>query len=50
MILLMASHSRPALGDRKSCDTAYRACMGSSGRKSMTIVSGPMDRARANFS
>ncbi len=50
MIRLIRAHSAPASSDRKSCETAYRLCMGSSGRKSMTMVSGPIDRARAKTS
>ena len=50
MILLIDAHSEPALDDRKPCETAYRLCIGCSGRKSMTIVSGPIDSARANLS
>jgi len=47
---LMATARSPAVGERKSWDTAYLLCMGFSARKSITIVSGPIERARANFS
>jgi hypothetical protein len=42
--------SSPVAGVRKSCSTAYRSCMGSSGRNFMTMVSGPMVSERANTS
>ena len=42
--------SAPTSGVRKSCETEYRACIGWSGSKFMTIVSAPIDRDRANTS
>ena len=47
---LIATVWWPAVSERKSWDTAYRWCIGWSGRKSMTIVSGPIDSARAKCS
>ena len=46
----IATACLPADGERKSWVTAYRLCIGSSGRKSITIVSGPIERARAKWS
>ena len=46
----MVTASAPTSGVRKSCDTAYRSCIGSSGRKRMTMVSGPIVSARAKTS
>ena len=40
----------PEDGERKSWLMWYLLCIGSSGRKSMTIVSGPIDKARAKDS
>ena len=40
----------PADSERKPWLTAYRLCIGCSGRKSITIVSGPIERARAKWS
>jgi hypothetical protein len=42
--------SAPDLGERKSCATAYRLCIGSSGWNFITMVSGPMVSARAKTS
>ena len=44
------STSSPACGERKSWSTAYRSCIGSSGRNRITLVSGPMVSERANTS
>jgi hypothetical protein len=49
-IRLICAACRPLDGERKSWVTAYRWCIGCSGRKSMTIVSGPMESARAKCS
>ena len=40
----------PADSPRKPCETAYRLCIGSSGWNFITIVSGPIDSARAKCS
>ncbi|MFC5040201.1 hypothetical protein [Ornithinimicrobium kibberense] len=48
--LLTVSASHPACGERKSWVTAYLLCIGSPGRKSMTMVSGPIDNALAKWS
>src|SRR5437660_1330236 len=46
----MVTTSNPVSALRKSCCTAYRSCIGSSGRNFITIVSGPIDSDRANTS
>ncbi len=47
---LIAAHSWPACSDRNPCSTAYRSCIGRSGWNFITIVSGPIDSARAKCS
>src|SRR5256886_12741022 len=42
--------SLPVSAERKLCSTAYRSCIGSSGRNFMTSVSGPIDSERVNTS
>jgi hypothetical protein len=42
--------SSPVRAERKSCSTAYRSCMGRSGRNFITMVSGPIDSERVNTS
>ena len=42
--------SSPASAGRKSWETSYRRCIGSSGRNFITMVSGPMVSDRANAS
>ena len=49
-VCAIVTASAPTSSERKPWSTAYRLCMGSSGRKFMTMVSGPMVSARAKTS
>jgi hypothetical protein len=48
--LEMVTTSSPVRASRNSWSTAYRSCIGNSGRNRITIVSGPIDSERVNTS